>query len=345
MSTQQISIAVVLLMQGSLMGCDAVERVRTRFGSTTTDTVVTATGSGLALGLEAPPALRPGDDGLLRLSLNNQTDSAVSQVRLELHVPGWVEPAAPRPGDRPVTMVALENGTTVFSYRLDDTPLMAGQVATVDQRIRIPATGITSRGNAPWTREVKARLLAADGRALAEVQTALAVDSAAIAAATTPSSADVGPPARRERLGPVQLGMSAAAVKQAAPGARDTTWSAAGARQRGLLVPIANRTALAVLSGDAVVRIEAAHPAIQTAERLGVGSRFSELSAAYGAPCAEVIDGRVVVWFARAPGVAFALDAPVPRSGAELDAGNIAGTAQVTRWWLSRDADVCPSGG
>ena len=100
MKTQQITIAVMLLVQGPLAGCDAVERARTRFGSTTTDTVVTATGSGLALGLEAPPTLRPGDEGMLRLSLNNQTDSAVSQVRLELHVPGWVQPAAPRPGDR-----------------------------------------------------------------------------------------------------------------------------------------------------------------------------------------------------------------------------------------------------
>lgn len=344
MKTQQITIAVMLLVQAPLVGCDAVERVRTRFGATTTDTVVTATGSGLALGLEAPPVLRPGDEGMLRLSLNNQTDSAVTQVRLELHVPGWVQPAAPRPGDRPVTLVALENGTTVFSYRLDDTPLTAGQVATVEQRIHVPA-GSTARGNAPWTREVKARLLAADGRALAEVQTALAVDSVAMAAAASPSNADVAPPVRRERLGPVQLGMSATTVKQAAPGTRDTTWSQAGARQRGLVIPIANRTALAVLSGDAVVRIESEHPAIQTAERLGVGSRLSELRAAYGAACAEVIDGRVVVWFARAPGVAFALDAPAPRSGAGLDAGNIPGTAQVTRWWLSRDVDVCPSGG
>ncbi|HEY0670933.1 MAG TPA: hypothetical protein VGD27_01640, partial [Longimicrobiales bacterium] len=264
MKTQQYTIAVLLLVQGALAGCDAVERVRTRFGATTTDTVVTATGSGLALGLQAPPALRPGDEGLLRLTLNNQTDTAVSQVRLELHVPGWIEPAAPRAGDRPVTMVALENGTTVFSYRMDDTPLQRGQLATVDQRIRVPASGITNRGNAPWTREVKARLLAADGRALAEVQSAIAVDSAALAAAMSPAPVDVGPPVRRERLGPVQLGMTSAAVKQAAPGTRDTTWSEAGARQRGLVVPLATRNALVVLSGDAVLRIEAGHPAIQT---------------------------------------------------------------------------------
>ena len=344
MTPQRGMIGVILCAQAALTACDTVERVRGRFGATTTDTVVTATGSGLALGLQAPPALRPGDEGMLRLTLNNQTDTAVSQVRLELRVPGWVEPMAPRPGDRPVTMAALENGTTVFSYRLDEAPLQSGQVETVHQRIRVPASGITRRGNAPWTREVRARLLAADGRVLAEVQTDVNVDSAAMAAATSPAT-DVTPPSRRERLGPVQLGMTAAAVKQAAAGARDTTWSEGGARQRGILVPVANRTALAVLSGDAVARIEAGHPAVQTAENLGVGSRLSDLRAAYGMACADVIDGRVVVWFAGAPGAAFVLNTPAPRNAAELEAGRIPETAQVTRWWLGRDVANCPSGG
>jgi hypothetical protein len=342
MSTHEFAIGIILFAQIALSGCDTVDRVRSRFGASTTDTVVTATGSGLALGLQVPPALRPGDEGLLRLSLNNQTDSAVSHVRLELHVPGWAEPVPPRAGERPVTMAALESGSTVFSYRMDDTPLKPGQIETVDQRIRVPVSGI-SRGNASFTRTVRARLLATDGRVLAEVQTDIAADSAAIAAAT--SNAEVGPPQRHERIGPVELGMTAAAVKQAAPNAKDTTWAERGARQRGILVPIANRNALAVLSGDAVARIEAAHPAIQTDARLGVGSQMSELRAAYGSACADVIDGRVVVWFAGAPGAAFALDTPVPRGGAQLDASRIPATAQVTRWWVSRDVETCATGG
>lgn len=343
MSSQQLAVAIIVFTQFGLVGCDAVERARSRFGTTTTDTVVTSTGSGLALGLQAPPTLRPGDEGLLRLSLNNQTDTTVSQVRLELHVPDWIEPMAPRAGERPVTMSALENGTTVFAYGTDDTPLQPGQISAVDQRIRVPAAGSTPRGNAPWTREIRARLLGADGRVLAEVTSAIGVDTTGTTAAT--ATAGDGVPVRRERIGPVQLGMNTAAVKQAASGTRDTTWTEGRARRRGVLVPVGNGTALASLSGDVVTRLEVGNAAVQTEERLGVGSRMSELQAAYGVACAGVIDGRVVVWFARAPGAAFVLNTPAPRNAAQLDVSRIPGTAQVTRWWLSRDVEPCATGG
>jgi len=324
-------------------GCEAVDRARTRFGKETTDTVLTATGSGLALGLQAPGALRPGDEGVLRLTLTNNTDTAVSNVRLELIVPAWVEPMPPRAGERPVTLSAQENGSTVFSYGAVDAPLTPGQLQTVDQRIRVPAAGSVARGNAPWTRTVRARLLAANGGTLAEVQTGIAVDSAALVSESTTD--DASAITRREQVGPIALGMSAAAVKQTVPNTRDTTWSQGGVRQRGVLVPIANQNAFAVLTGDAVARIEVGHPAIQTPERLGVGSRMSELRAAYGAACADVIGGRVVAWFAAAPGMSFVLNAPVPRNAAEFDPAKISDNAQVTRWWVSKDAEICPSGG
>src|SRR5687767_9401363 len=80
-------------------GCDAVDKARTRFGNATTDTIVTATGSGLSLGLQVPPTMRPGDDGVIRLTLTNLTDTAISNVRVELTLPGWAEPAPPRVGD------------------------------------------------------------------------------------------------------------------------------------------------------------------------------------------------------------------------------------------------------
>jgi hypothetical protein len=324
--------------------CDAVERARSRFGTTTTDTVVTAAGSGVALGLQSPPLLHAGQEGVLRLSLTNQTDTVVSQVRLELIVPQWAEPLAPRVGDRPVTMAALETGSTQFSYRLDDAPLNPNQVQTVEQRIRVaPSSAMTTQSNAPWTRTVRARLLASDGRTLAEVQTELGVDSAALAA--TPAAATQGPPARRERVGPAELGMTAAAVRQAAPGTRDTTWAQGGARARGLVVPIADRNALAILAGDVVARIEVSDPAIQTAERLGVGASVDQLRAAYGNPCAEVIGGRAVLWFAAVPGIAFAIDMQAPRDPAQLEPARIPGSAKVTRWWMSRDVELCPTGG
>ena len=344
MRAYQTAIIVILFAGvAPATGCDAVDRARSRFGTTTTDTIVTATGSGLALGLQAPPTLRPGDEGVLRLSLTNLTDTAVSHVRLELIVPGWAEPMPPRIGDRPVSMSALGDGTTLFAYRMDDAPLAPKQVQTVEQRIRVPASAALKRGSGAWTRIVRARLLTADARPLAEVESEIAVDSAAIAASRSGTEADTV--SIRDRLGPVELGMTAAAVRQAAPNARDTAWSQEGMRQRGLLVPVANRMALAVLSGDAVVRIEVAHPSIRTAERLGVGSRMDELRAAYGSPCADATAGRVVVRFATAPGISFAIDTPVLQNPAQLreNPDRIPSTAKVTRWWLSRGDDTCPN--
>jgi hypothetical protein len=190
---------------------------------------------------------------------------------------------------------------------------------------------------------IRARLLGADGTPLAEVESEIVLDSAATSG--TGASASGAPV--RERLGPLHLGMTAAAAKQTAPTARDTTWSQEGIQQRGITVPVGNGRALAVLSENLVTRIEVADTAVRTAERLGVGSRVDELRAAYGPPCVEVAEGRVVVWFAKAPGISFALDTPVPQNVAQLRANpdRLPATSRVTRWWLRRGVDTCATGG
>ena len=345
MNAHRTAVFALLIAAVALTtGCDAIERARTRIGTTTTDTIATATGSGLALGLQVPPTLRPGDEGVLRLSLTNQSDTAVSHVRLELIVPGWAEPMPPQIGDRPVSMSAMGDGSTLFAYRIDDTPLAPKQTQTINQRIRVPAPGAAKRGVGAWTRTVRARLLSPDNHPIAEVQSEIGVDSAVIAASRGVTGADTME--LRDRLGAAELGMTAAAIRQAAPSAKDTTWSQDGARQRGLVVPVANGTALAVLSGDAVTRIEVVQPSVRTAERLGVGSRLDQLRAAYGSPCPSVMSGRVVVAFAAAPGISFALDAPSQNAAQLRDhPDRIPATAKVTRWWLSRDVATCPMGG
>lgn len=68
--------------------------------------------------------------------------------------------------------------------------------------------------------------------------------------------------------------------------------------------------ALTVLAGDTVMRIEVRDPQTRTREGMDVGSRYSELRAAYGPACVGIGEGIVVVWFPAAPGVSFALDAP-----------------------------------
>lgn len=321
-------------------GCDTIDRARTRFGNTTTDTIVTATGSGVALGLQVPPAMRPGDEASLRLSLTNLTDSAISNVRVELILPGWAEPMPPRVGDRPVTMAASGNGSTVFTYAMNTTPLEPKQTHNIEQRIRVPVAGAIASGPGAWLRVVRARLLTADGRPLAQVESQVAVDSAAIAATRTVLGPDVVP--ARTRLDAIEIGMNTAAVKQAVPGTRDTAWLQDGARQRGLLVPVGSGNALAVIDQDAVARVDVTHASVLTAERLGVGSTLDQLRAAFGLPCADVVGGRAIVWFARAPGLLFALNAPAGNA-AQLrdDPDAIAGSARVTRWSLTRDVKAC----
>jgi hypothetical protein len=107
----------------------------------------------------------------------------VSQVRVELILPGWAEAMPPRIGDRPVTLSALGDGTTLFAYRMDDAPIEPKRARTVEQRIRVPASGASSSGGSS-TRVVRARLLTMDGRPLAQVESQFTIDSAAVAASS-----------------------------------------------------------------------------------------------------------------------------------------------------------------
>ncbi|MBA2670588.1 MAG: hypothetical protein H0U67_09475 [Gemmatimonadetes bacterium] len=334
-----LSALVLLATLALLPACDAAERVRARF--VTTDTMAAiVTGSGLMLGLQAPGQMRQGEEGILRLSLANQSDTVVTRIRLELIVPGWVEPMPPRQGDREVSMTALDNLATRFAYRMDETPLQPGETQSVEQRIRVPASGPLTDGSEPWSRVVRARLLDADGQLLAEVESQIALEGVHPVDTSTVSATGAG----RDQIGPLRLGMNRAALQQAASGARDTTWSNAGASQQGMVTPVSGGRTLIALSGDTVSRLEVRGAAPQTREQVGVGSRMDELVGAYGQPCAFNAEGAVLVRFAQAPGVTFALDTAVPSDAAQARAAlaRIPATSRVTRWWLSRDATGCP---
>jgi hypothetical protein len=332
-----VPVLVVLAALSTVPGCDAIDRARDRFG--TTDTLAVAGGSGLMLGLQAPGVLRAGEEGILRLSVMNRSDTTVAQIRLELIVPGWAVPMPPRPGEREVSMVALSDGGTRFAYRMEDTPIERGDTQIVEQRIRVLATD-TASPDVARNRIVRGRLLDADGEPLVEVQGEIGLEGDA-----PPDTTGAAAGERRDRIGPVRLGMSAAALRQAVPSARDTTWTQEGLSRQGVWASLADggRT-LAVLSGDSVTRLEVLDPAVRTREGLGVGSRLEELRSTYGAACADVRDDVVVVWFAGAPGVSFALDTATPDNVAELrtNPDRLPGTAGVTRWWLRRDIDRCP---
>jgi hypothetical protein len=334
---------VGLLLIGS--GCDAIDRVRDRGGDeeVVVDTsAVSATAGGFLLAMQMPEALRPGEEGVVRLALTNRSDTVRSGISLDVLMPLWLEPVAPRPGDREVTIVATAEEGLRFSYQMDDPVIEPGQMQTVEQRIRIPLSASTTGGSASRSRIVRARLISPDGQPLVEVASQLTLDTTA--GDSIPGDG-VAVAVDGDGVGPVQLGMTRAEVQRAAAGARDTAWMQEGMQERGLTVPLApSGRAMVVLAEDTVTRIEIHESAVRTGEGLGVGSTFQELRTAYGAPCAAVGEGEVVVWFADKPGISFALDAAIPQNVDQISEtpDRIAATSRVTHWWVRRGLDDCP---
>ena len=332
MNTPRVMLPLIALVALSAApGCEYVDEARDRFG--TTDTLsVGGSGSGLVLGLHAPGMVRQGDQGVIRLSVTNRTDTAVAHIRLELIVPGWAVPMPPRPGEPEVRMVALVDGSTRFAYSMEDSPIESGQTQVIEQRIHVPAAD-TSGPGVSASRIVRGRLLDGDGEALAEVEGAIGLEGAGPSTAATTSMDGEA----RDRIGPLRLGMSAAALRQAAESVQDTTWTQEGATNQGVWATLSgDRRTLAVMSDGSVSRLEVRDPAVRTREGLGIGSSLRELRSAYGQGCADVADGGVVVWFTGAPGISFALKVATPDDVAQLRANpdRLPGTASVTRWWI-----------
>lgn len=330
---------IVLLLASS--ACDYIDRARNG-GETAVDTSgVTATAGGFLLAMQMPGAIGEGGEGTVRLSLTNRGDTVPRGVTLDLLMPLWVEPLPPRPGERPVTMTAVAEEGLRFTFTLDDEALGPGQTQTVEQRIRIPDDAPRIGGGGPRGQIVRARLIDPNGQPLVEVASQLALDGEPTDSIGGPGEAAVEP----DRIGAVRLGMTRAAVAASAAGTRDTSWTQEGMQERGLVVPYARSgRAVAVLSGDTVTRIEVRDSTIRVHERVGVGSTLQQLRGVYGRPCAAVGEGEIVVWFSSAPGISFALDAPLPEQPGQIAANpeRIPSSARVTRWWVRRGTDGCP---
>jgi hypothetical protein len=151
---------------------------------------------------------------------------------------------------------------------------------------------------------------------------------------------------QRYGIGPLRIGMPAAALRSACPEARDTTWQQEGTRERGLFVLVGGRPAVAVVAGDTVRRIlvDSTGRGLRTPAGLGIGSTLGELRTAYGRGCADEGDGPVAVWFTNTPGVSFALDSATsaawaPPAGPDA----LPDAAKVTGMWIHGQDVRCPA--
>jgi hypothetical protein len=327
------SIRAALLVLVATGGCEAVERARGAGGAPQDPRDL------VTLILEAPGMVSPGEVAAIRLGIRNASDTTVADLHAELFLPAWMEPGPPEPTGTSVTMVSSGEGTTL-RYSVADPALGPGESRTIVQPVRIPSSSWQGADISP-SRSLRARLLAADGTAVGPtVQTEVAVDPEALAADERAGEGEVAR-VTGEGVGPLRLGMAEAAVRELPGEARDTSWSAEGMQESGLVYTYAEGAgrAVAEIVDGRVSRIFVADRGPRTAEGIGVGSRFEELRSSYGRVCAAREEGRTVVWFPEKPGISFVL--ADGETGGAPDADRIPASATVSRLIVRRATDSC----
>jgi hypothetical protein len=346
-------IAAAALVVGQA-GCDRIER---RSGDTD--------GGRLVLSLQAPEVLDWGGQGTIRLALENEGNTVAEGTRVELHLPAWIEFGSVEPAGTEVTLLSDSAGTRL-SY--GTAALQPGERRLVLQHIRVPDPDRPAAPSAaptrspmapvgdtvaptrppPTDRVVRARLVSEDGDIVgAEVQAVLAFRGAPDPPAASPGSAREGDVRiEPDGIGPIRLGMTADSVRRVTQGARDTALAGiGGVRERGIVTRLADdRPAVAVVGDRGVERIILRDARLRTPEGFGAGSPMGELRAAYGQACAETLpDGRAAVWFPRAPGLSFVVDAGLPRQPdrTRLDPAQIPDDARASELWITQRRDGC----
>jgi hypothetical protein len=269
----------------------------------------------------------------LVITVTNRTAASMEGARLHLFVQAPVElPGAPKPSGE---------GTTVT---LDVGSLAPGVARELRQPVRTPPA--PAPGAAVPTRfVVRASLAERGGAPGAPVTDTLRIRSGSEVAAGGCASAK-GAAALRYGIGPVRMGMTAAALRAACPEARDTTWRGTeGSTEKGMAVTIGGEPVVAVMGGDSVRRIVVERAGIRTAGGLGVGSVVGDLRARMGRICADEAEGAVAVWSPSAPGVSFGLD--VKETGDWATAGKdpdaLKDEFRVTRMWVHGQDSPCPA--
>jgi hypothetical protein len=291
----------------------------------------------VALGIPAPMPWNAEDT--LVVTLTNGTAAALRGVRVQLWVRGAATLPAPAAGG---AVVDSADGGARATWTVAE--VAQGTAVELRQAVRTPPAPAPAPGRGaapPPASVVRAVLLGADGAPLgtpAQDSLRIRPGSEAIAGGCA-TSRDAT--AQRYGVGPVRLGMTAAAVRGACPEARDTAWRAEGTPERGLVVSVGGRAVVAQLAGDSVVRVLALAPEVRTPAGVGIGSTVGDLRARYGRLCTAAAEGRIAVWSPTAPGISFGL--PPADSGA-APPDSLADAARVASMWIHGQDTPCTAG-
>lgn len=273
------------------------------------------------------------EDTLL-VTLANRTAAAIEGARVELFVQA---PATAAAAGANATADSVAGGTRV-TWQLGT--VAQGAAVELLQPVRTPPAP-AGAARAPAFL-VRATLLSRAGAPIIPaVQDTLHIRPGSERAAGGCATAGAAT-AQRYGIGPVRLGMKGPALRGACPEARDTTWQAEGMAEKGLVVSLGGRTAVAQMAGDSVVRILTASPELRTPAGVGTGSTVGELRTRYGRLCGAMGEGIFALWSPNAPGISFGLEPREPAPAAVLP-DSLPDGLRVASLWIHGQDTPCPA--
>jgi hypothetical protein len=283
------------------------------------------------LTLLAPDTLRWNQRDSVRIVLFNHTAAPLAGLRIALSIsaPAAVDDSA----------ADLEGGRSRIELSVPS--VAAGTSVTVAGPIRMPPAPLAP-DSAPRVYAVRVALATP---ALSREDTIhIRAGSERVSGGCGTASHAV---AQRFGVGPVRVGISAAALRTACPEARDSSWEMEGTAETGLLVRPAGLPVLAVLVNDSVRQVVVSDSSLKTPSGTGVGTSLAALRARYGPPCMGRGEGTVAVWFQNAPGISFLLDSATTHEWftARRPAGELPDSARVARYLIHGEDARCPAGG
>jgi hypothetical protein len=273
--------------------------------------VDTTSAPGALVTLAVPEPMGWNQEDTIVVALANRTATAMEGARIQLVMRGAVAAVAAPPGTPGAPAIDSAGGETRVTWELGT--VAQGAAVEVRQPVRTPPAPVGAAATTPVF-PVRVALLSRAGAPLAApredtIRIRPGSERAAGGCATAGSS-----PAQRYGIGPVRMGMTAAALRAACPEARDTAWQGEGVAEKGLLVfwPGARwwRSSRVTAWCASWRSRRRCAPAVG----VGIGSTLGDLRSRYGRLCALEGEGRLALWSPTRRGSASAWPRPTPRA-------------------------------